>query len=214
MPEFGDALSVASLPFTTSQVVDLLDNEDLVVTIERKVVGEPVRGHEIQEPELVTADQSRLLGDVRDGLTHARISSGSASLPVLPGECLFDLEDSFPGSLAGLTESRFRRLPDLPRREVEDVDDLALAVLEGLRALPKIDTPALIHGDLTPSNVFVQDGRVCGVLDFGFMTAVGNPQFDAAITASIFDMYGPNASASEEILSEAFIARFGHEPKR
>jgi aminoglycoside phosphotransferase (APT) family kinase protein len=65
-----------------------------------------------------------------------------------------------------------------------------------------------------PPSILVQNGGVSGVLDFGFMTTLGDPQFDAAITASIFDMYGPSARTSEEILSREFLDRFGQDPQR
>ena len=62
----------------------------------------------------------------------------------------------------------------------------------------------------------MREGRVAGVLDFGFLTTVGDPHFDELITASVFDMYGPNARRSEDLLSEAFADRLGrdrdHEP--
>jgi hypothetical protein len=49
------------------------------------------------------------------------------------------------------------------------------------------------------------------VLDFGLLTAIGDPRFDAAVTASIFDMYGPNARATETTLDQEFQMRFGHD---
>lgn len=88
-------------------------------------------------------------------------------------------------------ERRFHGSPDLLRHHVKEVDHLVASVAGGLRALPQSPPAALLHGDLVPANVLVQGGRVTGVLNFGFLTAVGDPQFDAAITASIFDMYGP-----------------------
>ena len=36
-----------------------------------------------------------------------------------------------------------------------------------LRTLPEVDADAMCHGDLTPTNVLVQDGRLAGVLDTG-----------------------------------------------
>jgi aminoglycoside phosphotransferase (APT) family kinase protein len=93
-------------------------------------------------------------------------------------------------------------------------DALVEAVVARLRALPPSDQVAVLHGDLIPANVLVQQGHVTGVLDFGFLTTVGDPHFDAAITASIFDMYGPNARFSEDLLDQHFLSRFGHDPHR
>ncbi len=48
------------------------------------------------------------------------------------------------------------------------------------------------------------------MIDFGFLTTVGDPAFDAAVTASIFDMYGPDARDAEARLD----ARIGVDPRR
>jgi len=212
--DFGAALGAASIPFATPRVVELLVDEPLVITIERKVHGTPLRPDRLAAPPVVSSDATRLLGDVLEGLSQAVVSPGLAALPILPGERPLDRAASFPVALAALVERRFAVRPELLRREVADIDDLVPAVAAGLRGLPGADPAALVHGDLIPANVLVQDGWVSGVLDFGFLTTVGDPQFDAAITASIFDMYGPNARASEEALDQALQARFGHDPNR
>ena len=68
-----------------------------------------------------------------------------------------------------------------------------------------------MHGDLIPANVLVDEaGRPSAVIDFGFLTTAGDPAFDAAVTASIFDMYGPAARATEARLD----ARLDVDPER
>ncbi len=212
--EFGTALWAASLPFATPRVLELLIDDELIITIERKVHGRPLRPDRLAEPPVVDEDAVRLMGDVLEGLARAVLSPGLAALPILPGDRPLDPRVLFPTALAALVERRFRDRPELLRREVPDVDDLVPAVITGLQTLPESDPAGFLHGDLIPGNVLVRDGRVSGVLDFGFLTTVGDPQFDAAITASIFDMYGPNARVSEERLDQAFLARFGHDPQR
>jgi hypothetical protein len=211
--EFSAALGTASMPFATPQVVDLLDDDRLLITIERKVHGKPLRPDRVAAPPAATPDAARLLGEVLDGLANAVLSPGLATLPILPGEQPFVWPGAFAASLAHLVERRFRAFPDLLRREIDGIDAFVKAVHDRLRMLSD-DRVGLVHGDLIPANVLVQNGRVAGVLDFGFMTTVGDPQFDAAITASIFDMYGPNARSSEDLLTEAFLARFGHDHRR
>lgn len=211
--EFSAALADASLPFPTPQVFDVLEDEGLVITIERKINGEPLRRDYSTPPPVADSEVAHLVGDVLDGLSKAVVSPGLSVLPILPGDHPFPATASFSSSLADLVELRYRTLPDLLRREIADVDRLVTATVEGLRNLPEPDRPGLIHGDLVPPNIVVQKGHVSGVLDFGFMTTVGDPQFDAAITASIFDMYGPNARASEEILNRDFLDRFSHHPQ-
>jgi aminoglycoside phosphotransferase (APT) family kinase protein len=93
---------------------------------------------------------------------------------------------------------------------VPDVGDLAALVVDRLRAL-EVPRPALVHGDLVPANVLVDDaGEVTAVLDLGFLTTLGDPAFDAAVTASITDMYGVRARRTEAVLD----ARLGHPADR
>jgi hypothetical protein len=106
--EFGAALSKALLPFATPRVVDLLEDDDLVITIERKVQGESLRPDRTTPPAVASADVALLLGDVLDGLSHAVVSPGLAVLPILPGDHSFEGSASFPSSLAGLVDAGFR----------------------------------------------------------------------------------------------------------
>lgn len=46
-----------------------------------------------------------------------------------------------------------------------------------LRTLPEVDVDVMCHGDLTPSNVLVRDGRLVGVLDGGGFAAA-DPALD------------------------------------
>jgi aminoglycoside phosphotransferase (APT) family kinase protein len=72
-----------------------------------------------------------------------------------------------------------------------------------------------VHGDLIAANVLVDDAhRPSAVLDFGFLTAVGDPAFDVAVTSSVHDMYGPHARTTEERLEAVFADRFDHDPAR
>lgn len=59
--------------------------------------------------------------------------------------------------------------------------DLVLATWESALAVPAWDGPPVwLHGDPHPANILISDGRVCGVLDFGDITA-GDPASDLSI---------------------------------
>lgn len=207
---FGSAVEQSPIPFRCSQVSEILEEDGLTVTIEQKVSGEPLRLDAVPNAPLVTDGESRFMGDALAGLSQARSGELNA-LPALPGEMPFSRSPSFGKSLADLVQRRFTARPELLRREISDIDQLIVKVLRRLRELPVSPTTGLIHGDLIPANVLIEDGEVAGVVDFGFLTTVGDPQFDAAITASIFDMYGPNARETENTLTDEFCARFDHD---
>lgn len=46
--------------------------------------------------------------------------------------------------------------------------------------------PVWIHGDLSPGNVLVRDGRLCGVIDFGAL-GVGDPACELSVAWMLFD---------------------------
>lgn len=209
---FGSALEQSPVPFRCSRVIAIVEDDDLTVTIEQKVPGRSLRPDALPNAPLVAHEEIRLMGDALAGLSQATAGDLSV-LPILPMEKPFSHTSRFGVSLAHLTERRFARRPELLRQEIGEIDALVTELLSRLRDLPEPDSKCLIHGDLIPANVLIEDGEVTGLIDFGFLTTVGDPQFDAAIAASSFDMYGPNARQSEQALSAVFSARFGHNPE-
>jgi len=63
--------------------------------------------------------------------------------------------------------------------------DAASAVWEAALATVWERPSVWVHGDVTNSNLLVQDGRLCAVLDFG-CSAVGDPACDLAIAWTYF----------------------------
>lgn len=61
----------------------------------------------------------------------------------------------------------------------EDLLDVSRlrAMWAELRTLPRVDADVMSHGDLTPSNILVRDGRLVGVLDGGGFAAA-DPALD------------------------------------
>ena len=52
--------------------------------------------------------------------------------------------------------------------------------------------------------------RPLSVFDFGFLTTIGDPLFDASISSAIFNMYGPHARAIDEEVTEAVAKAFNY----
>lgn len=208
LQRFTTALGEAHYPFGTPQVFDIIEDQDHLITVERRLDGQPLRISGDQA--LVTASDVQIIGDILESFAAAPTTPDLAVLPVLAGSEAFDPEQPFLASLAGFVEHRFATSRHLLRQAVTGVDALVPALTARLLELPAPPT-RLIHGDLIPANVLTEDGRLSAVLDFGFLTTLGDPAFDAAITASIFDMYGPNARTTEDILTRAFLERFDHD---
>lgn len=198
---FYDAVA---LPVRTTRMLDVLRVGDRWASVEPHLAGEPLTA-EAADPDV------EAMTDVLDALAEAPVHPALPSLPALPGEPALDVGAGFEAGLADLVE---RRVTPVLATAVPDLPDLVAAVASRLRSLPPA-TPALVHGDLIAANVLVDEcRRPAAVLDFGFLTSVGDPAFDAAVTSSIFDMYGDGARRTEARLEHAFTRRRGHDPAR
>lgn len=61
--------------------------------------------------------------------------------------------------------------------------------------------------------VFLLDDSLepMSMLDFGFLSTLGDPAFDASITSAIFEMYGPHARELDEQLTTTMQRAFGYD---
>jgi hypothetical protein len=189
-----------ALPLRTTRMLDLVRVGDRWASIEPLLHGTPLAGPP-------TDDAVAAVAEVLSALASVRPAPALTMLGALPGEPPIDVSAGFEEGLAVLVE---RRADPVLGAAVPGFETVLDAVTAALRSLPSAPG-ALVHGDLIPANILVDDaGRPSAVLDFGFLTTVGDPAFDAAVTASIFDMYGPSARATEALLD----ARLEVEPHR
>ncbi|MBM7788496.1 phosphotransferase family protein [Tenggerimyces flavus] len=195
LQRFYTAVGAAGLPFATPSIHSIAEVDGKWATIEARLPGVPLT-HD-PTPAAVSAVTSVLAA-----LAAVSPTPEMGVLPILEGETPFGTEP-FAYSLARLVERRVARFHKPLTAAVPDLDALTASCIAHLEALPE-PQPALVHGDLIPMNIHVDTaGNPVAVLDFGFLTAVGDPAFDAAITASIFDMYGPQAANTEATLDKA-----------
>jgi aminoglycoside phosphotransferase (APT) family kinase protein len=65
----------------------------------------------------------------------------------------------------------------------------SMAWKRSLETPPWDEKPVWIHGDLLKSNLLVQDGRLCAVIDFGGV-GIGDPAADVVPAWSVFTKVG------------------------
>ncbi|MFC4009251.1 phosphotransferase family protein [Nonomuraea purpurea] len=197
------------LPFSTPEILMVEEHEGTVVTYERELTGSPLRPDSAVRPpgrDLTSGETDALLTVLRALATipgteaMRRLKVQGDDRPLWRGHT------RFPDALAAVVERAAHRHGDLLAAHVPDLDAKVVRAVQALKALPDTSV-TVVHGDLVPPNVHVDDaGRPVAVLDFGFFTTAGDPAFEAAITAAVWDMYGPYAEEHVAALTRLFAA--------
>jgi aminoglycoside phosphotransferase (APT) family kinase protein len=203
------------LPFATPRILSTEEHGGVLVTYERELLGRPSHDDAgtAPRPRHLPARETDALLTVVRGLASVPGSPAMRRLTV-PGDDrpLWDGHTRFPDALAALVERAARRHGSVLAAAVPGWATAVERTARALRALPARPVTA-VHGDLVPSNVHLDDaGRPVAVLDFGFFTTAGDPAFEAAVTAAIWDMYGPDAQHHASELTALFASALGHDP--
>jgi len=150
--------------------------------------------------------------DVLAELAGSGTLPAARALPVMDESVpLHDRADDFPNVLADLAERRLTRFRRTLDGTVDELDTEVVALRGRLR---EVDSRrrSVIHGDLILGNILIGEARTpTAVLDWGLFTAEGDPDFDGAVAASIFDMYGDGALNTELALYAQLEDRLAYE---
>ena len=189
-----DGLADAGIALAVPRILEVGEVDGLVTTVHPMLPGRA-------DPDAGPLPVLEVLA----GLSQVVVRPEMAVLPVPDGERPFDPAVPFGHSLAALVRRRSVVLGGLLPDGVSD------RMAEALRAVPPVP-PRLVHGDLGPVHVLLRDDRPVGLLDFGYVSTVGDPAFDAAVAACLQDMFGPGAAAATAALDDLVVRRFGHDP--
>ncbi|GAA1941199.1 phosphotransferase family protein [Kitasatospora viridis] len=211
LQEFCAELAGQGLGFRTPRIHAVHATGLGLCTVEDELSGRPLatalgRDGELPGPEVV----DRVL-DVLALLAAVPTPERLGLLPVLDETApLRDGRTGWAEALIALIDRRLDRFGHLLARQVPGLDRRVARLRQLLRSRPA-GRDGLVHGDLVTANILVdEDLRPTALLDFGFLTTPGDPAFDAAVTASIVDMYGPRARETEALFDDALVARFGY----
>ena len=202
MQHFYADVAQARLPFRTPEILTIEQVDGVSVTYERKLSGRPLQQRLSVNDRGVEPAAARCVIDVLQALSTVPATEAMRRIPVLDEEQpLWAGADNFRDALANLLSRRVARFGDVIRTHLGDFDRRYTGLrkrLEGLASFPE----TVIHGDLVPGNILVDKrARPVAVLDFGFLTTAGDPRLDAAIAASVMNMYGLCAPAITEALT-------------
>jgi aminoglycoside phosphotransferase (APT) family kinase protein len=213
MQRFYADVASASLPFATPEIRRIDQVNGMSVTYERKLPGQPLqRRLNITHRDLSPAAVECVTGVLR-ALAAVPATASMRELAALDeSRPLWEGTDRFKDALLGVIERRTARFGPTIRDHLPDFDRRCTALLERLGTLDYLPD-SVIHGDLFGENILVdQQCNPTAVLDFGFLTTVGDARFDAGITASIMNMYGPHALSITRDLTGRIAQELGYSP--
>jgi hypothetical protein len=211
MQSFYADVAAAGLPFRTPEILAVEQADSSSVTYERKLPGTLLQDRLGRDDREIDPAAARCVLGVLRALATVPATSSMRQLPVLDeDQPLWAAADSFQAALLNLLYRRTARYGPVIGRRLPDFDRRYARLRQRIAAIAACPD-AVIHGDLLGANILVdQDARPLAVLDFGFLTTAGDPRLDAAITASVMNMYGPHAPQITEVLTKKFAAELGY----
>lgn len=208
MQAFYADVAAAGLPFGTPEIVAVEEVEGTSVTYERKLPGAQLDRRLGRDDPGADPAAARCVTEVLRALATVPVTAAMRRLAVLDEDRpLWAGADTFREALLGLLHRRAERFGPVIRGHLPDFDRRYAALRERIAVTRPDGADAVIHGDLIPGNILVDEqARPLAVLDFGFLTTAGDPRLDAAIAASVMNMYGPHAPAITESMTARLAA--------
>jgi aminoglycoside phosphotransferase (APT) family kinase protein len=206
----------ASLPFATPEILAVEEHDGVLVTYERELRGTPLRADSafVAPARELPARETDALLTVLRALSAVPGTEAMRRLTVQGDDRPFwEGHARFPDALAALVGRAVGRHGDVLAARVPDLAAIVRATTGSLLALPDSPFVSVVHGDLVPPNIHVDDtGVPTAVLDFGFFTTAGDPAFEAAVAAAVWDMYGPYAERHTAELTRLLAGELHHSP--
>ncbi|QDG53954.1 aminoglycoside phosphotransferase family protein [Persicimonas caeni] len=209
---YYDRLSRANHSLRTPKIHRIDTVDGVAITTEDFLPGTPLDQHLVSTAKRPKPQAVDALVEVLSTFLSIGEASEFRQVFVLDEtESFWEGSDRWSDSIGGLLRRRVARFATQLEREVSKLDALLEATHSFLESRDNA-TMSVIHGDLCPANILVNDDiEPVSVLDFGFLSTVGDPAFDASITSAIFEMWGPCARELDEQLTTTMQRAFGYD---
>jgi len=205
---FYEMLDALGLPFGTPRILEIDDLPGGTVSIERALRGTPLSDlveRDERDPPMFAIDA---VMSVLTALRDHPVQEAQSILPILG---IHDLDLIRPytamPTLLRVVRRNVERYGDLLRRSVSDFDWVLEQTVQRVSQLPHIGRSA-VHGDLCPPNILLgPDRAVSAVIDWGFLSHVGDTTFDVTIACGSYNLYGKNYRLTDDYLMAESVDR-------
>jgi putative membrane protein len=203
-----ERLDRGAVPFALPQVLEVHE-EEVAWSIERRLPGQPLDG---RLGALADDERRRAI----DGYVDGAAAFAALGVPAGFGEgCgeLFTVEglraDRWGDLLAARLELQLELGSSVVRDDVPDLDRAAERIIASARE-EQADGRTLVHGDYFPGNVLLGDDlRTSAVLDFGWLTVVGDPTHDVRSAVAFWAVRPWSRPGDDEALLAAAQRHLG-----
>ena len=204
LQHFYEQLQSLSLPFETPYITQVRGADGVTISVERELSGTPMRN-------LVAEDESEPLPfaleatlKVLRALKETDLSGAESDLAILgviPSQRA--KHSGVTSVLLEVAEQKVSRYGTQLRKSVPDFDWIYQRTIYHLLKMEP-NKPQAVHGDLCPENFLLDEhNNVSAVLDWGFLSLLGDSALDASIACGVYNMYGPYHRQLDDIFLSA-----------
>jgi len=214
LKDFYDALCAYSGSIVTPRIREIQIIDGTPVSFERFLPGVPLQNYLSQDALQADELAVRATAQVLAFLKTIRPQDPLRNLSVL-GDVTspWRTASKWSEAVQAILSRRLDRFGRQLAIEIPDLDHVVAAVKVFLSTRDDSQM-GLIHGDLCGVNIMVDEAlHPTAVFDFGFLSTVGDPAFDASVSSAIFNMYGPNARAIDDEVTEMYERTLGYPRK-
>lgn len=198
----------------TPRIVDIFIAKGKVVSIEQFLAGDPLEKYldpDAKHPDkLAVSSVTKVLDFLRSVPAQDEFKKLSVLDEARPA---WDGSHQWSNVINKLISSRLSRFGHLLKADVPNTAEIIEAVNIFIQTRDTV-TLSLLHGDLCGPNIMVDKNlKPIAVFDFGFLSMIGDPLFDAGVTSSLFNMYGPSAESIDKEVTNIFSEKLGYDIK-